>query len=58
MEEKKYTVINFKVDEEDAENLSAKAKRLGMYRCRIIKVLALNGEITVSMQEQLRVPKI
>jgi hypothetical protein len=24
----------------------------------MIKVLALNGEITVSMQEQLRVPKI
>ena len=49
MEEKKYTVINFKVDEEDAEYLSAKAKRLGMSRSRMIKVLALNGEITVSM---------
>ena len=58
MEEKKYTVINFKVDEEDAEYLSAKAKRLGMSRSRMIKVLALSGEITVSMQEQLRVPKI
>ena len=58
MDEKKYTVINFKVDEEDAEYRSAKAKRLGMSRSRMIKVLALNGEITVSMQEQLRVPKI
>jgi hypothetical protein len=55
---KNYTIINFKVDIEDAEYLSAKAKRLGMSRSRMIKVLALNGEITFSMAEKLRKPKL
>ena len=58
MKNKKQNIVNFKVDDEDLAYLDAKAKRYGLSRSRMIKVLALNGEITVSMQEQLRVPKL
>jgi len=50
--------INIKVDDDDLAYLDAKAKRLDMSRSGMIKVLALNGEITVSMAEKLKHPKL
>jgi len=49
--------VNIRVSEEDLEYIDAKAKRYGISRSALIKYLALNGEFTVSMQEQLRKPE-
>tara|TARA_R100000541_G_scaffold5611_1_gene13076 strand:- start:53 stop:229 length:177 start_codon:yes stop_codon:yes gene_type:complete len=58
MAKTKQNIINFKVDDDDANFLTAKAKRYRMSRSAMIKLLALNGEITVSMSEQLKIPKL
>lgn len=50
--------INIKIDGEDLKFIDSKAKRYGLSRSSMIKYMALNAELSVSMQEQLRKPRI
>jgi predicted DNA binding CopG/RHH family protein len=49
--------VNIRISEEDLAYIDAKAKRYGMNRSSLVKYLALNGEFTVVMQEQLKKPQ-
>lgn len=48
--------INIKVSPEDLKFIDAKAKRYGLTRSGYIKIVALNSEISVDMQELLKKP--
>jgi len=48
--------VNIRVSEEDLAYIDAKAKRYGMSRSSLVKYLALNGEFTIEMQEQIKHP--
>jgi hypothetical protein len=55
---KKVNQINIKVDADDLLYIDAKAKKYGLSRSAMIKYFALNAELTITMQEQLRKPKL
>jgi hypothetical protein len=55
---KKVNQINIKVDADDLLYIDAKAKKYGLSRSAMIKYFALNAELTLTMQEQLRKPKL
>ena len=55
---KKSFQINMRVDEDDAALIKAKADRMGWNVSQFIKAAALNAELTVHVQEQLRKPKL
>ena len=50
--------INIKVSDEDLKFIDAKAKRYGLSRSAMIKLFAINSELTIDMSEQLRRPKL
>jgi len=50
--------INIKIDSEDLKFIDSKARRYGLSRSSMIKYMALNAELSVDMQEQLRKPRI
>lgn len=54
---KKDHQVNIRISEEDLAYIDAKAKRYGMNRSSLVKYLALNGELTVTMQEQIKKPR-
>ena len=46
--------INVKVSKNDLNYIDAKAKKYGINRSALIKLLTLNGEVSVEMQHSLR----
>ena len=50
--------VNIRVNKDDLEFIDSKASRYGMNRSQWVKYAALNAELTVSMQENLRKPKL
>ena len=50
--------VNIRVNHEDLEFIDSKAKRYGMNRSQWVKYAALNAELTIAMQENLRKPKL
>ena len=50
--------VNIRVNKDDLEFIDSKARRYGMNRSQWVKYAALNAELTVSMQENLRKPKL
>ena len=46
--------INIKVDERDLALIDAKADKLGISRSAMIKLFAINGDLTVDMQQQIK----
>ena len=50
--------VNIRIQKDDLALIDAKAKRLGWTRSQLMKTAALNVEITVEMQEELRKPKL
>ena len=53
----KVNQINIKINDDDLAYIDAKAKRYGMSRSAMIKLFALNAELSISIQEKLRRPK-
>ena len=50
--------INVKVNETDLNFIDAKAKRYGLSRSALLKIMALNGELSVqNLDKPLRMPK-
>ena len=43
---------------DDLAMVDAKARRYGMNRSQWVKYAALNAELTISMQEEIRKPKL
>ena len=57
-EKAKQNIINFKVDDDDLAFIDAKAKRYGLSRSSLLKIMALNGELSVqNLDKPLRMPK-
>jgi predicted DNA binding CopG/RHH family protein len=50
--------VNIKVSEEDLRFIDAKAKRYGLSRSSMLKLFALNAELSIDITESLRIPKI
>ena len=50
--------VNIKVSEDDLKFIDAKAKRYGLSRSSMLKLFALNGELSVKFIENLRKPII
>jgi len=50
--------INIKVDERDLALIDAKADKLGISRSAMIKLFAINGDLTVDMQQQVKRPHL
>jgi len=50
--------INIKVDERDLALIDAKAGKLGLSRSAMIKLFAINGDLTVDMQQQIKRPHL
>ncbi len=50
--------INIKVDERDLALIDAKADKLGISRSAMIKLFAINGDLTVDMQQQIKRPHL
>ena len=50
--------INIKVDERDLALIDAKADKLGISRSAMIKLFAINGALTVDMQQQIKRPHL
>ena len=50
--------INIKVDERDLALIDAKADKLGISRSAMIKLFAINGDLTVAMQQQIKRPHL
>ena len=50
--------INIKVDERDLALIDAKADKLGISRSAMIKLFAINGDLTVNMQQQIKRPHL
>ena len=50
--------INIKVDERDLALIDAKADKLGISRSAMIKLFAINGDLTVDMQQQINRPHL
>ena len=50
--------VNIKVSEEDLRFIDAKAKRYGLSRSSMLKLFALNAELSIDITESLRRPKI
>ena len=50
--------INFKINKRDLKFIDAKAERYGISRSSLLKLMALNGELTVKNldREKLRLP--
>ena len=46
--------INIKVDEWDLALIDGKADKLGISRSAMIKLFAINGDLTVDMQQQIK----
>ena len=55
---KKDFQVNIRVNEEDLEFIDSKARRYGMNRSQWVKYAALNAELTIAMQEEIRKPKL
>ena len=50
--------INVKVNKTDLNFIAAKAKRYGLSRSALLKIMALNGELSVqNLDKPLRMPK-
>jgi hypothetical protein len=49
--------INIKVDQKDLALIDAKAARYGISRSAMIKLFAINGELTVDMAQSLQKPR-
>jgi len=56
--QKEIQQINIKVDKDDLAFIDAKAKRYGLSRSSMIKLFALNAELSISMRDQLKKPVI
>ena len=50
--------VNIRVNEQDLEFIDSKARRYGMNRSQWVKYAALNAELTIAMQEEIRKPKL
>ena len=50
--------INNKVDSKDLALIDAKADKLGISRSAMLKLFAINGELTVQMAQSLKKPVI
>ncbi len=50
--------INIKVDERDLALIDAKADRMGISRSAMIKLFAINGELTVNMRNEIKRPRL
>jgi hypothetical protein len=50
--------VNIKVSNDDLRFIDAKAKRYGLSRSSMLKLFALNAELTIDMAEQLKRPRI
>ena len=50
--------INIKLDEKDLALIDAKADKLGISRSAMIKLFAINGDLTVDMQQQIKRPHL
>lgn len=50
--------INIKVDERDLALIDAKADKLGISRSAMIKLFAINGELTVNMRNEIKRPHL
>ena len=48
--------INIKVNSKDLALIDAKADKLGISRSAMIKIFAINGELTVQMAQQVQKP--
>jgi len=50
--------INIKIDEDDLNFIDAKSKRHGLSRSGFFKLVALNADFHIELEEKLRFPKI
>ena len=58
MTEKATHQINVKVNKTDLDFIDAKARRYGLSRSALLKIMALNGELSVqNLDKPLRMPK-
>ena len=56
--QRKMFKANTRWSADDLALVDAKARRYGMNRSQWVKYAALNAELTISMQENLRKPKL